>query len=288
LLGLFLLGGCSDDTFEGTKTRQFDATYSRSVLKIKNQNDEGFSFDFTVYNGDVAGRLSGTAAFSNDAKNKAKFYCGENGEQYLEFSLGDDGAVDVFFYGGDLREAADSGKSGETAEGYQHGISEQEVFGFAGGSYVSGRYLAGEPEYLNSDLWRQGIIGEKYDLQLQGLLPKDMYIRLLDCFMHYKIDYDDYGDPLHQDEIGGFLYYGYNDMSDWTAVIICYDDGSVSAIVSKEDGSLNYYTNNHVYTNKKDPPYPLVNWVSGHNAYIIKREEDRLIAEQEEARKNQQ
>lgn len=235
LLMLPCMTGCTSGDWEGKWNRTGDSTYSRAELTIKECDRSGFKFSLVVYNGNAVGRLMNCRAeFSDKGKTVAVYSTGDSNAS-ITFTLGEDG-MDVLF----------SSVLG----------TEQEMLGFGEGGYITGRFMRGDVDYLNTSLAQMGVISEEYDEQVRSIVPGDMYIRCMDCYQAFTVE--------RHNDIGGFIYYGSNAVQENTAAIICYDDGSVSIVMSKDGGGVVYYSNNHIYSDNLIP-YPLTDWLKLYN-----------------------
>ena len=117
-----------------------------------------------------------------------------------------------------------------------------------------------------------GILSRKTDDALQKMMGDTVYMRLLCCFQMHTSERSDttgtvtpyeYGGSVHNhDGIGGTIHYGSMVGQQYAACVIEYDDGSVSAALSLENGSLAYYSDNWVY--EKDQPFPIIIWVENY------------------------
>lgn len=234
LLTLIPLSGCSDSVWVGDWNRTGDATYNRGELNITEYTREAITFTLTVYNGNIAGQLvNEKAEFVNNEKTEARYYVPDGYGAYIQFLMDESETfMDVIY----------------TSSMY----TEMEVMGFAEGGFITGRYDKGEVEYLNDSLYSMGVIEKSYDDQLRDMMPEGYYTRLLDCYQSFTVK--------RNNEIGGFIYYGSNSMQTHTAALICFDDGSVSVVISREKESMLYYTNNRIY-DKSMLAYPLDNWI---------------------------
>lgn len=231
---LLPLSGCLDDTWEGEWNRTGDSTFNRGVVTISDYTSDGFTFSLKVYNGNIAGSITNAKAiFTNNENTEAKYFIPDGYGAHLLFSLDEESEdLDIIF----------------TSAEY----TEMDILGFASGGYITGRYEKGDVEYLNYSLYDMGIIEKSYDDQLRSMMSKDNYTRLLDCYQSYEVK--------RNNEIGGFIYYGSNSMQTHTAAMICFDDGTVSVVISRESESMLYFTNNKIYDTSM-LAYPLDNWI---------------------------
>ena len=283
--------GCSSRGWRGTFNREGDATFARGILTVTSVKSKGFEFAFTVYAGNVAGQLSGFAEFGED-KTSARWNLpkedipgNDDNPGFIDFFLRD-GGIEVVFLGVDPEVAAQAEEEAveikDTSYTFQGGGTEETLLGFAPGGFLSGRFVRGKVDYLNTNLIEQindnldderFLIPEEYNKQMHSLTTEEVYTRFMDCFMSVRM-WENEDTPTrerHHDPIGGYIYYGGNPMQEYAAIIIVYDDESVSAVTSRENAGLVYVTNNHVYTAKTDPPEPIAAWIRGYNA-----EQDRI------------
>ena len=239
LLLLLPLSGCMDSTWEGQWNRTGDATYNRGVVDIYDYTREGFTFDITIYNGNIAGQVKGKKAFFDNAeKTKASWGIPGYAMAYIKFELSEDYQdLDVIF---------DYNNTEET---------EIELLGFGNGAFITGRFNKGKVEYMNSSLYSEGVVDKGYDERLQRMTSDEVYMRLQDCFQSYT--------TKRNDEIGGEIYYGENNMQKDTAAMICFDDGTVSVVITMESGKLLYFSDNAIYDDVM-LAYPLANWVDDY------------------------
>lgn len=264
LLALLLpgLGGCAPGDWEGEWNRTGDATYSRAVLTISNAGGGGFDFSMVLYNGNVAGELNDMQAKYTDSSKTAARCSIPNSRVYIDFKLNENGSLDVE-YGNDLYSEQSLG------------VIESEQFGFAASAFISGRFVRGKTEYLNATLYDAGVFSPDEDARVRAVMTESGYARLLDCFQTWELIDDDYKDKdkneisnptKHSDEIGGYVYYGSNTMQKYAAIIILYDDGTVSVVVSLTDGSLVYFSDNAIYLDGSITPMPITGWMKLYDA----------------------
>lgn len=244
---LFALAGCSSRTWEGTWQRTGDSTFSRAEIVISEATSKGITFSLRVYNGNLAGRLDNVfAEFYNDDNTAARYYV-PGSDCYIDLSIEDD-TLNVYFNSDSYANYVD-----EENEGVAIIMTEETVLGFSSGGYIAGEYTRDGVEYLNDSLVTMGVCEEKYDSQLADMMTEEMYIRMMDCFQQYRTE--------RHDDIGGYITYGSNSLQEYAAALICYDDGSVSVVITTEIGGIVYYTNNHIYTSAM-LPYPLSDWIA--------------------------
>ena len=251
--------GCVKTDWKGEWNRKGDATFSRAEMTITDVNASGFVFSMTLYNGNVAGRLTRLRAqFTDRAKREAVYDVPET-RASITFTLNSVGDMEVVFH--------DSSVNFTETESTPHTSSasmETSVFGFDALVYITGEYTRDEVEYINYNMHDMGILEQSQSEALSDLMPEDVYIRCLDCFQLWNVgDMENSG--KHNDEIGGYVYYGSNTMQTYAAIIIAFDDGSVCAAVSQRDGSIVYYSNNHIYSSGELTPLPVQKWIELYN-----------------------
>lgn len=245
-------GGRKASDWSGTWYREGEAAFSRCYVEIKNVNKDGFDFNLTVYNGNKAGELIDCHASFED---NIAYYYAEDPRSYIEFFFdeSDDSRMNIIFC-----------STGNEVE--------WTVFdGFEENTYITGIFSKNE-SYINDSLYSLGVLSKSCDDTLQRLMGDTVYFRLLACFQNYTSERSDttgantpyeYGGAVHMhDGIGGTIYYASMVNQQYAACVIEYDDGSVSAVVSLEDGSLAYYSDNWVYEDTQ--PYPIMIWVENY------------------------
>ncbi len=257
--GLFT--GCASGGWKGEWNRTGDATYSRAVMRIYNVKRRGFTFDMKLYNGNVVGSLEGLQAVFLDRGCKEAVYDVPNSHATITFELTEKGEINVLYMGG------------TTATNY---VIEQEMFGFDAPAYITGNFVRGETTYLNYSLSATGMLTENEDAMVRKIMHDDMYARCLDCFQYWEMWEETKKNPItgtmektgkkHDDDIGGFIYYGTNCMQEYAGIIIIFDDDTVAAVISKEDGSLVYFCDNHIYGSGEVYPLPIKNWMEAYYA----------------------
>lgn len=245
-------GGRKVSDWSGTWYREGDAAFSRCYVEIKNVNKEGFDFNLTVYNGNKAGELNDCHAVFDG---NTAYYYAEDPRNYIEFFFDeeDNAKIDIIFC-----------TSGDDVEW-------TAFEGFEQNAQITGIYSR-EESYITNSLYELGVLSKSCDDNLQRLMGDTVYFRLLACFQNYTSERSDatgantpyeYGGAVHMhDGIGGTIYYGSMVNQQYAACVIEYDDGSVSAAVSLEDGSLAYYSDNWVYEDTQ--PYPILVWVENY------------------------
>lgn len=252
IASLFSMSGCAAGDWNGTWNRTGDATFSRAILEISDAGGSGFTFSLTLYNGNIAGELKNmTAVYTDSSKDGAR--CDIDGSfAYIELTLNEDGTMEVYF-GNDL--------PGENSVG----VIESDLWGFVAPAFISGHFERGKVEYINSSLASAGILDEQADSAVRRLMTDNQYERLLDCFQICNVG-SEKGSGEHDDEIGGFVYYGSNTMQKYAAIMIIYDDGTVSVVVSSLDGSLKYFSDNSIYKDGSITPLPVTKWMKNYDA----------------------
>ena len=240
-----LLTGCASGKWQGEWNRTGDATYSRAVLEIFNVSRKGFSFDLTLYNGNVVGELEDCQALFLDRACTKAVYDVDNTYASITFEMNEKGELEVLYMGG------------TTASNY---VIEAELFDFSAPAYITGNFVRGDTTYLNSSFAAIGMLSDDADEMVHHIMPQEMYDRCLDCFQFWEQGLTKTG-SAHDDDIGGFVYYGWNQMQDKAAVIIIFDDDSVAVVLSRTDGSLVYYCDNHIYGTGEVYPLPIKVWM---------------------------
>lgn len=245
-------GGRKASDWRGTWYREGDAAFSRCYAEIKNVNKEGFDFSITVYNGNKAGELTNCHA---EFEGNTAYYYAEDPRSYIEFFFDeiDDSKINIIFC---------------TTGDY---VEWTAFEGFEENAQITGIFSR-EESYVNDSLYSLGILSKGCDDTLQRLMGDSVYFRLLSCFQNYTSERSEtkgantpyeYGGAIHMhDGIGGTIYYGSMSNQQYAACVIEYDDGSVSAAVSLENGSLAYYSDNWVY--EENQPYPIIMWVENY------------------------
>lgn len=244
LFMITMLSGCGSSKWEGEWNRTGDKTYSRAVLEITDESNSGFTFGFTLYNGNIAGEIRELKAVFTD-RDKLSARCDiENTDAYILLNINNDGDIDVSFYSASL--------------------IEKTLFELKGDANITGNYRKGDVDYLNDSLYTIGMLTKEEDELVRKQLTDSVYMRCLDCFQSYKCGVK--GDGAHEDEIGAFVYYGSNSMQEYAGMIIIYDDGSVGIVLSQNNGSLLYYSDNRIYGTGEVTPLPVTKWMEYYNA----------------------
>lgn len=239
-----LFTGCASGKWEGEWNRTGDATYSRAVLEIFNVTRSGFTFDMTLYNGNIVGELEDCqAVFSDRACTEAVYETGDSAS--ITFTMNEKGELEVLYMGG------------SSASSY---VLEAELFSFDAPAFITGNFVRGDTTYINSTFEATGMLSAEADAMVQRIMPNDMYERCLDCFQYWEKGLTKSGSE-HDDDIGGFVYYGWNQMQEQGAVIIIFDDDTVAVVLSRTDGTLVYYCNNHIYGSGDVYPLPIKKWM---------------------------
>lgn len=268
---LLPMGGCSKNKWEGEWNRTGDSTFTRAIMTITNAGGSDFDFSITLYNGNVAGQVTNLTATYNDSSKTSAHCVVPDTRAYIDFTMDEYGALDVT-YGYQIFS--------ETAVG----LIESELFGFEQPAYITGHYQRGEVSYLNDTLYDAGILTQEEDQMVRKLMIDSSYERLLDCFQTWKISngtenpeekgYDPHSKKnRHEDEIGAYVYYGSNTMQEYAAMIIIYDDGTVSVVVSMTDSAPIYYSNNSIYKDGSLTPLPVKEWLEDYN-----KEQEKIAA----------
>lgn len=266
-------GGVSASKWKGTWYRQYDQPFSRCYAEIKNVNSNGFDFSITVYNGNKAGQL--TDCHATFVKNRVS-----NGENEIEPSSESERSGSAYYYADDPRayiefffsdkECSELNIIFNTSQDSDY-VEWTAFEGLDENTQITGVF-GREENYIDTSLFDRGILEKQYDDALQRLMGDTAYFRLLCCFQNYTSERSDtkgantpyeYGGSVHMhDGIGGTIYYASMINQQYAACVIAYDDGSVSAVVSMENGSLSYYSDNWVY--EKEQPYPILIWVENY------------------------
>ncbi len=284
LLLLIPAGGCAAGDWEGSWTRTGDATYARAEMTIKSAGGSSFEFSFKLYNGNLAGEIDGLTARYNDSSKKSARCSIPDTRAYIDFEMDSHGDINVIYGYDTFRSPSDSDLNIMQMGKDALGIIESELFGFEAPAYVTGNYTKGEVEYINDTLYQAGILDEEEDERVRTLMTKSNYRRLLDCFQNWKVsngkedttseNYNPYDRKnRHEDEIGGYVFYGSNTMQEYAAIIIIYDDGTASVVVSLTDGAPVYYSSNAIYKDGSLTPLPIKNWLEAYN-----KEQEKLQA----------
>ncbi len=266
-------GGRPASKWKGTWYRQYDQPFSRCYAEIKNVNSKGFDFSITVYNGNKAGQLTDCHAIfskggvssdespipisSDPERSDSAYYYAEDPRAYIEF----------FFSDKDCNELNIIFNTDENSDYVEWTAFE----GLDENAQITGVF-GREENYIDTSLFDRGILEKKYDDALKRLMGDNVYFRLLCCFQNYTTERSDtkgantpyeYGGSVHMhDGIGGTIYYASMVNQQYAACVITYDDGSVSAAVSMENGSVSYYSDNWVY--EEEQPYPILIWVENY------------------------
>lgn len=273
LVMLLPLSGCAGDDWEGSWNRTGDATYSRAEMTITDAGGSGFDFTITLYNGNEVGKVTGYEAVYNDSSKTSAHCAIPDTRAYIDFSLDEYGEIDVTY--GYINYVIGYDKD-YGYEIYSTGLIESEIFGFAAPAYVTGHYQRGEVEYVNQTLYDAGILTAEEDKRISDLMTDSSYMRLMDCFQTWKISngnenteekgYDPHSKKnRHEDEIGAYVYYGSNTMQEYAAMVIIYDDGTASVVVSMLDSAPVYYSSNAIYKDGSLTPLPVQDWLKAYN-----------------------
>ncbi len=277
-----MAGGRRASDWKGMWYREGDLPFSRCYAEITNVNREGFDFTITVYNGNKAGEMENCHA---SFEKKTAVYLAEdpeydeNNKQFFDDSVNKDEGIVARYYAEDPRSYIEFGFEDNDSD--QLNISfcttgdgvEWTAFpdAFQQDAQITGLYSR-EESYINDSLYAMGVIPQSTDSTLQRLMGDKVYFRLVCCFQNYTAERSDttgsnlpyeYDGSVHMhDGIGGTIYYGSMVGQQYAACVIAYDDGSVSAAVSLENGSVSYYSDNWVY--EKQQPYPILIWVENY------------------------
>ena len=291
-------GGCASSDWEGSWTRTGDATYARAEMTITGAGGSSFDFSFKLYNGNLAGEIDGLSARYNDSSKKSARCSIPDTRAYIDFELDEYGDINVIYGYESTRSPSDSDLNIMHFGKDALGVIESELFGFEATAYVTGNYTKGEVEFINDSLSQAGILDAEEDERVRTLMTESNYRRLLDCFQNWKVsngkenvndkNYDPHDRKFsHEDEIGGYVFYGSNTMQEYAGIIIIYDDGTASVVVSLTDGAPVYYSSNAIYKDGSLTPLPIKNWLEAYN-----KEQEKLAAaakaEEEAQAANQQ
>lgn len=220
---LTLSCSCSESTgrWNGEWNREGDSTFSRANITIYDVDSSGFYFSVEIHNGNtVADSVGLRALFRGKGHNYATFEIADT-DAYIAFTL-EDGSLAVEYNS-------------------KQCLQWEVIEGFSYGANIEGIYVRGEVEYLNTSLSQMGVFTEAEDEMISNALTADQYARLMDCFQMWSTD--------RNNNDGAEVYYGKMTGNDYAAVVLLYDDGTYSMVIS-EDGSNNmsYLTNNGLYT----------------------------------------
>ncbi|MBQ9994501.1 MAG: hypothetical protein IJP17_07300 [Clostridia bacterium] len=253
------LSGCASRKWEGKWNRTGDATYTRAELSITDVGARGFTFSMTLYNGNIAGQLTDLyALFTNQSHTEAQYDVPDT-RAYISFTLNEGGDMDVLFYDSSV------GFTETESNFYSDSAStEMTIFGFEELAFITGNFQKGEVSYINDTFFATGMLTIQEDALVRNLMGDETYRRCLDCFQIWTVG-DEENSGAHDDEIGGFVYYGSNTMQQYAAIIIIYDDGTASVAVSMPDGSLVYYSDNSIYGDGTVTPLPITRWIEKYN-----------------------
>jgi len=200
-----------------------------------------------LYNGNVVGELTDCKALFLDRGCTQAVYDVADSYASITFELNKKGEIEVLYMGG------------TTATNY---VIEADMFDFAAPAYITGNFVRGETTYINYSFEATGMLSAHADKMVNDIMPEEIYERCLDCFQYWQIGSEkDKTLGKHDDEIGGFVYYGWNQMQELAAVIIIFDDDTVAVVLSRADGSLVYYCNNHIYGTGDVYPLPIKRWM---------------------------
>ncbi len=226
------------DRWSGEWNREGDSTFSRACITIYDTDNKGFSFSVEIHNGNrVADSKDLRAEYRSKDKTYATYEIADT-DAYVEFNIGD----------------------GDMTVGYvsKENIQSDIIPGFSYGANIEGVYLQGDVEYLNTSLSQMEIISEERDAILERALNEEQYLRLMDCFQMWSLG--------RNENVAADVYYGKVTGNDYAAIVLFYDDGSYSMVIS-EDGTNNmsYLTNNSLYTTDLGAyPEPIQQWLEDY------------------------
>lgn len=275
-------GGRRASDWKGTWYREGDSVFSRCYAEITNVNSKGFDFSMTVYNGNKAGELLDCHATFEERT--ASYYqqntdFDESNEAYFNENMSGKDGTAAYYYAEDPRsyiefrfDENDPSKLNITFCTTGDYVEWTAFEGFEENAQITGIF-SHEESYINDSLYEMGILSKKCDDALKKMMGDSVYFRLLCCFQKHTFERSDttgtntpyeYGGEVHlHDGIGGTVHYGSMVNQQYAACVIEYDDGSVSAAVSLENGTLAYYSDNWVY--EKDQPFPILIWVENYS-----------------------
>jgi hypothetical protein len=245
LASLLLLSSCASSAdWEGEWNRVGDATYSRSILYITDADSRGFNFSINVYNGNLSGVIENyRATFVNSDKTEAQ-YSVKDTDAVIRF-IQEDGEFNVIF---------------ESME-----YLESDVFDFSLGTSMIGLYEKGAVDYVNTSLFQMGVLTEEFDEMIQQMLNKTQYLRMMDCFQRFTIEQDN---TLH-----ATVHKGSMTDDEYGAVIICYEDGTVSFVMSGEK-MLYYTTNSRFSASSGIYPPPIEQWLRAYEEDFYRKQNE--------------
>ncbi len=244
IIAVILSMSCSHskntDRWNGEWNREGDSTFSRASINIYDADSKGFFFDVNIHNGNTVADSKGLyAAFHGGDYNYATFEIADT-DAYVEFNLTDEGMTVGFI-------------SKST-------VQWDVIEGFSYGANIEGVYIYGDVEYLNTSLSQMEIMSEERDEILTRALTDDQYARIMDCFQMWSTG--------RNENVAADIYYGMVTGNDYAAIVLFYDDGSYSMVIS-EDGTQNmaYLTNNELYTTELGAyPEPIQQWLEDYEA----------------------
>ena len=265
--------GCAKDDWEGEWTRTGDSSFTRAEMTITGAGGSSFDFTISLYNGNLVGQVTDMSAEYDDSSKRSARCVIPDTRAYIDFVMDDYGGLDVIY--GYTLPAMEPDPNNINPQ--YTGVIDSELFGFEETVYITGHYERGDVEYINQTLYSAGILTLEEDDRVRDLMPDNVYMRLADCFQTWKIsngeenEEDKSYDPhskkdKHEDEIGAYVYYGSNTMQEYAAMIIIYDDGTASAVVSMIDSAPIYYSSNAIYKDGSLTPLPVQHWLAMYNA----------------------
>ncbi len=226
------------DRWVGDWNREGDSTFSRSHITVLSADSDGFIFSAEIYNGNrVADAKELRALFHNKERTYATYEIADT-DAYIEFTL-EDNVLTVSYIS-------------------KENVQWDVIPGFSYGANIEGVYQHGDVEYLNTSLSQMEIISEQRDELLQKALTDAQYARLMDCFQMWELG--------RNENVAADVYYGRVTGNDFAAIVLFYDDGSYSLVIS-EDGTNNmsYLTTNSLYTPDLGAyPEPIQDWLKAY------------------------
>ncbi len=228
------------DRWSGEWNREGDSTFSRATVTVYDADRNGFYFSVEIHNGNTVADVEGLRAeFRGSDRNFATYEIADT-DAYVEFTL-EENTLTIGFI---------------SKENMQWDVIE----GFSYGANIEGIYAKGEVEYLNTSLSQMGVFTEEEDELISLALTDDQYARLMDCFQMHRTD--------RNNNDGADVYYGMVTGNEYAAIVLLYDDGTYSMIIS-EDGTENmsYLTNNGLYTADLGAyPESIQAWIENYQA----------------------
>lgn len=224
--------------WNGEWNREGDSTFSRACVTVYDTDSKGFYFSVEIHNGNTVADVENLRANFHGGDGSYATYEIADTDAYVEFTLTDDTLTIGFV----------------SKENTQWDVIE----GFSYGANIEGIYLRGDVEYLNTSLSQMEVIDSAQDEMISHALTKDQYARLMDCFQMWRVE--------RNNNDGAYVYYGMVTGNDYAAIMLLYDDGTYSMIIS-EDGTedMAYLTNNGIYTHDLGAyPESIQQWIEDY------------------------